>query len=215
MHDDPNLEAKLIELAEGGHDLQLEIHVESCPSCQTSLFALRQLVQYRNTTGGALVEPPESLVTGVEALLAKVRPDLTATSRVDVRSEVLGGLRRIAAQLIFDSGVTTQLVGLRGSVDQRTRQIAFVSPVADLDLEVSRLGDEYSVAGQLGMDAVPPAVNIRFVPADQDPLDDRAPGAVATAVSDRGYFSLALPPGQWVASVEIDAAVVVFERFQL
>ena len=214
MHDDKHFDSRLLDFVRGEQDPQLEDHLASCNSCQELAFTLRQLVQYQATTGGGLIEPPLALVAEVTGLLAKVRPELPA-DRVQTASSLVKRLQRVVASLILDTRATPQLAGLRGASGPRTWQLAFVSDLADLDLEVSSKEAAYSLAGQLGMDKVPTGLRIRFVPTDQDPLSDDVRGAIEAEIQERGYFSVALPASDWVAMVEIDDAVVLFPGIRL
>lgn len=214
MHNDPQFETRLRNLAQGQPDTALMQHVSTCDDCQGDLNVLRELVRYRDTTGG-LADVPQSLVSRLAGLLPIVRPDLVARGSPSAVEQLAGCIRRITADLLIDSGATPHLAGLRGGVHQRTRQFAFVSDVADLDLEVSQLEGGYTVTGQLGMDTVPPNLRIRFVPADEDPLADQVAGAVQSPISNGGYFELTLTAGEWVAAVEIDDAVVLFPGVRL
>lgn len=214
MHNDKHFDSRLLDFLRGEQDPQLEDHLASCKSCQELAFTLKQLVHYQATTGGGLIEPPPALMSEVIGLLAKVRPELPA-DRVQTTSSLVHRLPRVVAGLILDTRATPQLAGLRGVSEPRTWQLAFVSDLADLDLEVSLKEAAYTVAGQLGMDNVPAGLRIRFVPADQDPLSDDVQGAIEAEIQERGYFSVALPASDWVAMVEIDDAVVLFPGVRL
>jgi len=215
MHNESRFEIRLWNVAKGGQDTELARHLATCDDCREELMALRELVHYGVTTGGGLADVPESLMRRLTALMPVVRPDLIALRAPSVVDGLVERVRRYTANLILDSGVTPYVVGLRGGGDQQTRQLAFVSEVADLDLEVSNLEGTYSVAGQLGMDTVPSNLQIRFVPADQDPLADMVTGLVQTAISQGGYFELTLTAGDWVAAVDIEDAVVLFPGVRL
>jgi len=218
LHDDPQYETRLWNVAQGRQDTDLMHHIATCDDCRNEVLALGLLARYQATTGGVMPDVPPSLVIRAAALLPVVRPDLVArvaSPQATTGEGVLSRVRRITAELLADTGATPQLAGLRSGVDRRTRQLAFVSEVADLDLEVSQFDDSFSVAGQLGMDVVPPNLQIRFVPADQDPLAEEITGLVQAAISKGGYFELALTSGEWVAAVEIEDAVVLFPGVRL
>lgn len=215
VHDKPNHEARLWNVARGREDSDLMQHISTCDDCQDELIVLRELARYETTTGGVLAEAPASLVGRLAALMPRVRPDLITRPDPSVVELFAGKARRVIAELLLDSGATPQVAGLRSGTDRRTRQLAFVSDVADLDLEVTQAHDACSVAGQLGMESVPPNLQIRFVPADQDPLVDDVPGLVQSAISQGGYFDVTLTAGEWVAAVEIEDAVVLFPGVRL
>lgn len=210
MHDEPRFEKRLWRLAEGGQDTELMHHISTCDDCREELEALGELARYRTATGGVMAEVPRSLAVRIAGLMPAVRPDLTRPPRPSPVDGLVERVRRHTARLIFDSGAMPQVAGLRGSGNGGTRQLAFVSDLADLDLEVSHLDGGYTVAGQLGMDVVPPNLQIRFVPADQDPLASDIAGLIQTPISTGGYFELMLTAGEWVAAVDFDDAVVLF-----
>lgn len=193
-------EQQLWRLVHGEPETAIEAHVATCDQCRSELETLRSLAQYHTTTGGGMADPPPTLEMRVASLFHQVRPDLVKERRSPLET-VRETLRRITADLIMDTGVSPQVAGLR-SVDRRTRQIAFVSDVADLDLEVNQQADANVIAGQLGMDDVPPGLIIRFS-ADEN-------RTVEAPVSDDGHFTVHLPSGDWIASVQIDDAVLQF-----
>lgn len=214
MHDERDFENRIWELARGGRDADLERHIASCEACQEELTSLRHLAELRRVAGGSLADVPPEMPAMLSSLLGRIRPDLLITPR-PVMEQARAYLRRITATLLHDSGLSPQVAGLRSGGDRKTRQLAFVSDVADLDLEVSRVGDGFAVTGQLGMDSVPEDLNIRFVPADQDPLETSHAGGMASVIDEEGYFRLTLAPGEWVAAVDLDDAVVLFPGVRL
>ncbi len=214
MHDERDFENRIWNLALGNQDTDLEHHVASCEACQEELASLRPLAGLRRVAGGALADVPPEMPAMLSGLLSQVRPDLL-TRPEPVVERARAYLRRITATLLHDTGLSPQVAGLRSGADRKTRQLAFVSDVADLDLEVSRLDDGFAVTGQLGMDSMPERLNIRFVPADQDPLETTRMGGLATAINEDGYFRLTLAAGEWVAAVEVEDAVVLFPGVRL
>ncbi|MBA2775668.1 MAG: hypothetical protein H0U31_02930 [Chloroflexia bacterium] len=214
LHDEHNFEQRIWDVARGVEDAAVLRHVATCAHCQDHLFALRQLVRFQATTGGALVEPPELVTFEASRLMTRIRPDLVAQPPT-LSDKMRVRLREVAASLLHDTGLTPQVAGLRAEADRGTRQLVFASDVADLDLEVSLLDDRYAVTGQLGMDVVPENLSIRFVPADQDPLDLDVVGVVESVISKQGYFTLSIDPGDWTAAVEIEDAVVLFPGVHL
>jgi len=214
MHDEHDFDRRIWNVAMGVEDAAVLRHAATCVHCRDHLFALRQLARFQATTGGVLVEPPELVTFEASRLMSHIRPDLVAQPP-SLSDKMRDRLREVAASLLHDTGLTPQVAGLRAEADRRTRQLVFASDVADLDLEVSRLNDQYAVTGQLGMDVVPENLSIRFVPADQDPLDLDVTGVVETGISKQGYFTLSIDPGDWTAAVEIEDAVVLFPGVHL
>jgi hypothetical protein len=214
MHEECDFDTRIWNLAQGGQDAVLERHIATCDACQEELSSLRHLAGLRLVAGGPLADVPPEMPATLSNLLSQVRPDLVPQPQL-LGTQLSAHLRRITATLLHDTGLSPQVAGLRSGGDRRTRQLAFVSDVADLDLEVSRVEDEFAVTGQLGMDSVPESLNIRFVPADQDPLETTRPGGLSTVINEDGYFRLTLAPGEWVAAVDLDDAVVLFPGVRL
>jgi hypothetical protein len=190
-------------------------HLATCAECRAQIADLQPLARYEETTGGTLAEPPSALKARWSSLLPAIRPDLVSQPE-GLFGAAIERLRQVFGRLVLDTGATPQLAGLRGARGPaKARQLAFVSEVADLDLEVVQSANAVAVSGQLGMDSVPADLSIRFVPADQDPLLKSATGVVKAGISDQGYFALTLTNGEWVAAVDIDDAVVLFPGVQL
>lgn len=209
MHDEPNFEIRMMSYVQGTDDPELALHIESCPDCQASLQTIRLLATTRDTTGATLPELPDTLTASLNTLLPRIRPDLVpkaSPSRID---RIRDRATMILAELILDSAATPGLAGLRG-VDDRTRQLAYVSDLADLDIELTPSDGDWLITGQLGMDVVPQELEIRFIPADADPLAGDLHDAHSASLSDEGYFELRLPSGTWLAAVTMDDATIIF-----
>lgn len=215
MHDDANFESRLMAFVREGSDPDLAHHISSCPECQEQVETLRHLARFQDTTGGTLQRTPDPVDHALVSLFATVRPDLVRTPAPSPLSRIAERLRIITAELFHDTAASPQLAGLRGDGPQKTRHLAFMSQVADLDLEVTPQDDEWSVAGQIGMDDVPSNLIIRFMPANLDPAESDAPGIVTAPVSESGYFTLSLETGEWSAAVDLDDATVVFPGVRL
>src|SRR5680860_660978 len=114
MHDDQNFDSRLLNLARGEQDPQLEAHVAVCRSCQDAVFTLRQLVRCQMTSSGGLIEPPATLISQVSGLMTRIRPDLVI-DRAWSGSGLAEQSRRVVANLILDTGATPLLAGLRGA----------------------------------------------------------------------------------------------------
>lgn len=213
MHDDEDFTNRIWKLARGGEDPVLQKHIDTCDMCRIELDALGLLAQYQETTGGKMHDLPNDLSSTLSGLLRRIRPDLgQSASAVPTLTEKL---KTVWAELLQDTGAQTQIVGLRGEADARTRQIAFVSDIADLDLEVSPSDNAFGIFGQFGIDEVPEGLRIRFVRAEEDPLSPTAEGVIEVPVSDQGYFRLTVDAGEWVVVVTLDDAVVLFPGVQL
>lgn len=209
MHETQELTERIWKLVQGTTDAELEAHLLTCPECQEERESLQSLYSLR--ASGGLAPVPNQLSHNLNGLLQKVRPDLVPTSTPG--SGVIRHLQTILADLIHDSAIQPQVVGLRG--ESSTRQIAFVSDVADLDLEVSPEDNRFLIVGQLGMDELPESLSVRFVPSDADPLAEAHEAMHSATISENGYFRLNLDSGEWTVAVDIDDAVVLFPGVKL
>lgn len=209
MHETQETTERLWQLVQGTKDAEMESHLQTCSDCREEYESLQALFALRSSGGFAPV--PEELLRNLNELMQKVRPDLVPAA--SPRPGIVERLQTIVAELMHDTAVQPQLVGLRGN--SGTRQIAFVSDVADLDLEVSPADEQFLVVGQLGMDSIPDNLHIRFVPADVDPITEASETMRSTDVSDQGYFRLTIEPGDWVVAVDVNEAVVVFPGLKL
>jgi hypothetical protein len=183
----------MLNYAAGKDDSDLARHIESCPACQEEL----------------LPDLPDGLSATLDSLLPRIRPDLVPREPTSIVERSRNRVAMFIAELLFDSGLTPDLAGLRGTTSH-TRQMAFVSDLADLDLELSPISNDWSVTGQLGMDVVPAGLVIRFVPASAAFLDEEHDGIITANISADGYFDLVLPSGDWVAAVTMEDATIVF-----
>lgn len=209
MHETTDLTHRLWQFVQGNADAELEAHLQTCPECREQQMALSGLSALRALED---VPPiPDALNSTLTGLMSKVRPDLVP--RPENAPSIGERLKTIWAELLQDTALQPQIVGLRG--ESRTRQIAFTSDVADLDLEVSPSEDDFLIVGQLGMDDVPHDLSIRFVPEGEDPLKEATDTTRAAQLSEQGYFRMNVSPGSWVIAVEIDDAVVVFPGIEL
>lgn len=209
MHDNPDFTDRLWSFVQGNADADLDAHVQACPECQEEMLVLTSLSTLRSISDTPPI--PDTLTSTLKGLLTKVRPDLV--QQPGFAPSISQRLKAIFADLIQDTALQPQIAGLRG--EARTRQIAYTSDIADLDLEVSPKDDQFLVVGQLGMDQVPQNLNIRFVPAEMDPLSAHQDDANTASLSDQGRFRLNITPGDWVVTVEIEDAIVVFPGIKL
>jgi hypothetical protein len=199
----------MLNYAAGKDDPDLARHIESCPACQEELRTVRLLPSVRKTTRGSLPDLPDGLSATLGSLLPRIRPDLVPRESTSIVERSRNRAAMFIAELVFNSGLTPDLAGLR-STTSHTRQMAFVSDLADLDLELSPISNDWSVTGQLGMDVVPAGLVIRFVPASAAFLDEEHDGIITANISADGYFDLVLPSGDWVAAVTMEDATIVF-----
>ena len=200
-------------MAQGGDDPVLRRHIDQCPECQGELATLEQLARFKKLTGGQLAEIPAARTAELSMMLRKLRPDLGGAKASE--PTVVDRIRTLWAELLHDTGGQLQLAGLRSDSNPDTRQIAFVSDIADLDLEVSTVNDQQMIVGQLGMDELPTGLTIKFVPSSEDPLQAGANEGQSGRIDDQGYFKVQLDSGKWIAVLRLDDAVILFPEVQL
>ncbi|HEV2529849.1 MAG TPA: hypothetical protein VGT61_15505 [Thermomicrobiales bacterium] len=183
---------------------------------------LSHLLHYRESPLAVGPEPDQRLRNRMSALLGQVRPDLIRQPQPGPIAAAGQRLRRVFGELIMDSAnAGLAVTGLR-SASPRTRQITFVSDVADLDLELAPSDDGtiWSISGQLGLDEITSDLILWFIPASRVPAPaDFEPGEIEGAVSTRlgadGSFLISLPAGDWTAMSEIGDAVVLFREVRI
>ena len=148
----------------------------------------------------ALEAAPASLVRRLEAM-GRVSPVGEAVA------QVAGAIRRLVAQVVFDSRVSPALAGFRGGADGR--QLVFSSEAGDVHLRLS------------GPDEREPRVTIRgsIEATDETELQGAiariggATGAAEASVDEDGMFVLRIAPGSHpmivrLARTEIDLGLL-------
>ncbi len=179
------------------------------------------LLHYRESPLATTPDPDEGLRARLSALLGQVRPDLLR-ARPGPVAQARRRLREIVGSLVLDTADPgLSAAGLRSGT-QRTRQVTFVSDVADLDLELAPEdgGSRWAVSGQLGLDEIPDNLVIWFVPGHAvtvtaETKPDLIPGAASAPLEPDGTFRVTLPEGNWVALSEIGDAVVLFREIRI
>src|SRR5699024_11047471 len=115
MHENTDYTDRLWNFVHGTPDPGLEDHLQTCQICQEEQRVLEGLSALRAVEDTPPV--PASLTNSLAGLLSKVRPDLV---RHPAKAPSTGkNLVTIIAELIHDTAVQPQIVGLRG--DSRTR----------------------------------------------------------------------------------------------
>ncbi len=148
------------------------------------------------------VAPPADVLSRARALFAS-RP-------APARAGLLDALRRIIAELVYDSRLQPALAGVRGV--GRSRQLSFESELADIDVEIEPLTGEsperLRVSGQIARRGGAPAAG-----AAPLGISLAAPGsleALSSATADpRGMFSMNAIPGRYDLLITVDDAVLV------
>lgn len=202
----------------------IEDHLKTCAACTAVVEQARSVAAVMREQRSLIADPPGHVATASERLFARVRPDLVRP--VDSsREPALEGLRRILANITFDSLGSSAYAGLRAATGA-SRHLAYQSELGDLDLQVSpplrpsATDARWQVMGQLELRTpTPPRTPIIFLQADLSVIDDLQATATherATAdVDEGGYFTVELQSGTWAACMVIDDAVLVFPGFTL
>jgi len=153
----------------------------------------------------ALAEPPAAAVARAKAIFPR-KPAL---------SELLGGLRRVVAELTFDSrsGMAAALAGFRGGLS--AYQVAFAGAGAEVDVQLEPPVDggveaRWQVLGQVTTDDEPPSATVYLT------SPEAGDHAVAEAVADEhGVFGLAALPGRYDLLVRIDGTLIVLPDLEI
>ena len=173
-------------------------HIAACAECD-GVVARYRLVQGVLRADDA-AEPPPALVTRAKALFAGTpNPDPAP------RPDVLLPLRRVIAELVFDSGaaLAPAMAGFRGTGD---RHLTYVAESVQIDLRVrppeGREG-AWRVMGQVDAEKLVPATPVDMVRAGENE-------AVVRATTDEhGMFDLAAPAGRYDLLIRLPCALQV------
>jgi hypothetical protein len=204
MVDHPRLE-ELLAFA-SGEDVPevspLATHVSGCAECAGVLARYREIANTVRADDAPL--PAASVVARAKALFAEQMAPEPAR-------DLLAPLRRIVAELIFDSGggLTPALAGFRGGGE---RHLTYVAEAVQVDLRlVPPLEPEgaWRVHGQLDADDQLPLALVDMVPPGMD-------DAVAQTMTDQhGVFALAAPAGRYDMLVRLPDVIRVLPGLDL
>lgn len=208
----------------------IEAHLSGCPDCAALVERARTIAGVLREEQSLMADPPADLARAAKDLFARIRPDLVAAAAPEglesLRHAVeavasIRGLRRILAELTFDSLTSAATIGLR-SAASKSRHLAYQSELADLDLQIVppsrplQRDARWQLMGQVEFSDPPSgAVPLVFLRSDASVLDDaplatEASERIATSLDSRGYFTVELPAGTWAACMAIGEAVLVF-----
>lgn len=193
---------QLIAYAAGEIDeaagIEVAGHVTDCTKC-AAVVARYRLVQDVMRADVA-PEPPAALVTRAKGLF-RADPETQAA----VRPDLLQPLRRVIAELVFDSGAgqSPALAGFRGGGE---RHLTYVADSVQVDLRVRPpldQGGAWRVQGQVDADKLVPAAAVDLAPTGEEL-------AVAQATTDEhGMFDLAAPAGRYDLLIHLPCALQV------
>ena len=202
MSDHPEL-AQLLTLASGDQgDVTADeaAHVAGCALCAETVARYRLVAAtLQNDDAPA---PSHAALTRAKALFS-VQPRAEAP-------DILAPLRRIIAELVFDSGgMTPQLAGFRGGGD---RHLTFVVDAVQIDLRLQPpvdLEGSWHIHGQLDADDLLPVATVDLVLTREDLA------VVRTETDEVGMFSLAAPAGRYDILVRLPDLIQVLPGLDL
>ncbi len=206
MVNHPELE-ELLAFASTEEDVglpEIQAHLATCAECAGTVRRYR-LIAVTLREDDAIVPPPAA-VARAKALLSAQPSGAAAPAR-----DVLAPLRRIIAELIFDSagGLAPGLAGFRGSGDRHLTYVA-ESVQVDLRLQPPLEPDGFwRVQGQLDAEERLPLATVDMVRPGRD-------DAVARATTDlHGVFSLEAPAGRYDILVRLPGVIRVLPGLDL
>lgn len=120
---------------------------------------------------------------------------------------LIANLRRIVADLVFDSRAQPALAGLRGA--GRSYQLSYTSEPADVDLDVTAEAEQRQVRGQVSVTGAARAIEVRWTRAgSEQPLPGVTP-------DEHGAFAFRTPPGNFELQVRVGEDVVVLANLEI
>jgi hypothetical protein len=133
-------------------------------------------------------------------------------SRFDLARDLVQPLRRIVAQLTFDSrgGQAAALAGFRGTAS--TYQLAFAGAGAEVDLQLeppADTGSPWRLLGQVATDEPPTAVTVEVAVAGEAAVVAR------TTADEDGVFNLATPPGRYDLVLTLPDLLLVLPNLEV
>lgn len=206
----------------------IEAHLRECTRCAAVVEEARSVASMLRDQDSRIVDPPAHVATMAESLFAAIRPDLVpAVGRVATHSmssagaaeTPLGGIRRVLANLTFDSVGSAAFAGLRAG-GAASRHLSYQSELGDLDLQVtppqrpSAVDALWHLMGQLHVpDPLPIPASITFARPDLLGIGEQPERAdverITADIDPRGYFTVELQAGTWSASMVMDQAALV------
>jgi len=156
--------------------------------------------------GDDSVAPPAALLARAKAIFPRRPREATGP---------LAALRRVFADLSFDSRSGLALAGYRGAA-ATGYQLAYESEAGDIDLQLEPVGDPatapvspWRLLGQVGLDAETPGVRVALTAA----VGDAPP--VEVEADPHGVFATEVTPGKYELTITLPTAVMVVPELEI
>lgn len=175
-------------------------HLAACADCATTVHRVR--LAKETLRRDATFQPPPALVDRAKSLLR--------SDRRDVIGRLAAPLRRVIAELTFDSRRgPVALAGFRGG--SAAIQLAFTGGGVEVDLQLDPPAEPGSPWQMLGQVAAEPAAaaTVTVAVAGADLIVAR------TATDNHGLFSLEAPPGRYDFVVTLSDQLLVLPNLEV
>jgi anti-sigma factor RsiW len=177
-------------------------HLSGCADCAATVGRLRLVADTVRADAAAV--PPPQVIARAKALFAP--------NRLRLARDLVGPLRRIVAQLTFDSrgGQAAALAGFRGGT--ASYQLAFAGAGAEVDLQLEpplEPGSGWQLLGQVATDEAPAPIVVEIVAAGEDAVVAR------TTTDEHGVFNFAAPAGRYDFVVTLPDLMLVLPNLDV
>lgn len=199
--DEERLIAYASDELRGGDATAVAKHVVGCAACAATVARYRMVRDFVRTDEA--FAPPAVAVSRAKSLFI---PPAPSPAR-----DLFAPLRRIVAELVFDSGggFAPALAGFRGGGD---RHLTYEAESIEIDIQVTPLVEpegEWRVLGQLAADREPGIVALEAVPVG------RREAVASTTSDEHGVFELQMPAGTYDVVARFPDAEVVVSDLEL
>jgi anti-sigma factor RsiW len=183
----------------GGDATAIADHLVGCAACAGTVARYRMVRDF--VRADEAFAPPVAAVTRAKSLFTVPAPPPAR--------DLFAPLRRIVAELVFDSGgPTPALAGFRGTGD---RHLTYEAEAVEIDVQATPVEPEgeWRLLGQLAADRELGPVALEVVPAG-------GREAVASTVSDEhGVFQVQVPAGTYEVVARLPDVEVVVPDLEL
>jgi len=189
---------------DGADAIAAAAHINGCSSCTGTVARYRLVREVLRVAD--VPEPPAALLMQAKRLFATLDQP-----RAQELADRLAPLRRIVAELIFDSGagLSPALAGFRGGGD---RHLTYVAGEVQVDLRLQPPASQsgaWRVQGQVDADALAPSTAVEMVSAGEEWT------VVQTTTDEHGMFDLAAPAGRYDILVRLPYALQILPGLEL